>query len=364
MVLTMINVLFVIRYGTRVFDVPSTAVVAFLAMTVALVTALYRLPDRMFSDRLFWTASAVCCLAILVGFAWIPQESLRVDRYEMIRLFWDNLLDGVNPYTRRPDGGNIPGPFPVYFYLAFPFYLIGELGLYALSGFVLFIGLLYRYVRDVRTRLSVLALLVASPAFAWEMIARSTLIVNSVLVLGFILFVYGRDDTAERRIAGSAVLFGLLLSTRSIMLIALAPAIPWYIDQGVGIRRLLTWGIIAAVVFLMTFSPMLGFDSFLHGGLNPFQVQAKFFPTWFPILVLTGCIAYAALRPGFRSHMITASVGMTVLTAGYVLMEAADHGMRDVLFADRADISYLLLVFPFVLFSMIDENALSFPTGR
>lgn len=349
-----VNALFIVKYGARITEAVAGLLVAYAASIGLLLYSIRKLPD-VTRRPLFWVASLACCLVVLGAYVVIPQESLGVDRYEMIRLFWDNLFDGINPYTRRPEGGNIPGPFPAYFYLALPFYLIGELGLYTLSGFLLFAWLLQRYVSDAQTRLVVLALLLSSPAYAWELITRSTLVLNTVLILGYILYVHHADLRRAGRLMGSAVLFGLLLSTRSIVLVALAPLIPLLIERGIDIRKLILWSALAGSVFLLTFVPMLFFETFMEG-LNPIQVQAKFFPTWFPLLILLGCVGYVALRPTLSRHLLASAIGMTILTASYVTIEALDHGFHAMLFQSRADISYLLLPFPFLLFVLAKDG--------
>jgi hypothetical protein len=118
----LVNAVFVLKYSIRIVTHGSLLVVLYLFAVPVVFWLLTRLPSRIFTNRTY--IAIVIAFSVFMGIVFfiIPQESLRVDRYEMIKLFWDNTFSGINPYTPR-EHTNIPGPFPCYFILALPFYL-------------------------------------------------------------------------------------------------------------------------------------------------------------------------------------------------------------------------------------------------
>ena len=189
-----------------------------------------RLPSRIFTDRTYIVIVIAFSVFMGIVLLTIPQESLRVDRYEMIKLFWDNTLARINPYTPRGIHTNIPGPFPCYFILALPFYLCKEIGLLSLTGFLFFSYLLYRSGASMKSRTIALLLLAGSPAFAWEITCRSTIFLNMVLVVGLIQQMerWSKGGFTARASIGYGLLTGFIACTRSVTILVLVPIFSIY----------------------------------------------------------------------------------------------------------------------------------------
>ena len=103
--------------------------------------------------------------------------------WSVIKSFLDNLFAGKYPYDAISFMGNSPGPFPFYYVIALPFYLVNEIGLLTLAAIVAFCAFLNRRTADNSVFFMQTILLVASPALAWEIIARSTIFFNFSLVI-------------------------------------------------------------------------------------------------------------------------------------------------------------------------------------
>ena len=108
----LVNAVFVLKYGSRIVTHGSFLLVLYLLAVPAVFWLLIKLPSRIFNNQTY--VAIVIAFSVFMGIVFfiIPQESLRVDRYEMIKIFWDNVFSGINPYTPR-ENSNIPGPFPV-----------------------------------------------------------------------------------------------------------------------------------------------------------------------------------------------------------------------------------------------------------
>jgi hypothetical protein len=74
----------------------------------------------------------------VIAFSLLPVENLNVDRWSVIKSFWDTFYDGKYAYTAQSHLGNPPGPMPVYFFLSLPFYLLDSIDYLALAGIFFF----------------------------------------------------------------------------------------------------------------------------------------------------------------------------------------------------------------------------------
>lgn len=348
----LINTLFIAKYASRVTADYWWLVAGYLVLIPLLYVIAYRLPEWLYRRWVFWSLVALLIIAALFAYQFISQESLRVDRYEMIRLFWDNFFNGINPYTPRVEGSNIPGPFPFYFFLALPFYAVGEMGLFTLVGFLLYILLIRSYIPTERDRQVVLLALLLSPAFAWEIITRSTLFFNTALVLGYLLLVMRIDLKQNRNVFLAAFLFGLLLSTRSIVLTVMLPFLVFLGVQRSGWPKIVLWGFGIVLGFGLTFLPVAFTPGFFPSN-NPFLVQNIFLPTWFPLVVLL-LMSVAALRiPTLDRFIYVSMLALVFLAIAYFSLQVIQFGAHASLYEDKADISYFILALPFVGFSLV-----------
>lgn len=344
-----VNALFVLKYGGRAVAHGPLLAALYVVAAPAAFRLLYRLPSRWFTGRAF--AAIVIAFTVLMGIAFliVPQESLRVDRYEMIRLFWDNAFGGINPYTPRGIDTNIPSPFPCYFLLALPFYLWKEIGLLSLAGFLLFAYMLARSEADVRTRIVAVLMLVGSPAFAWEIACRSTVFLNMVLVVGLIMLMERRSKQgfSDRASIGYGLLAGAVACTRSVALLVLVPYFLFLLYNRRAPRPVLYWTAVIGA-FSVPFIPLLVFPSFYHG-CNPFSVQSTLLPG--PATAVVGLVSCAvALRlRSLSGFMLFQSLCLFLVVLAYAGMRIAACGWHAALAGDRADISYFLLVFPLLL---------------
>ena len=347
----LINVIFITKYTSRIthyYYLLSLAYVVTLAVSLYLVSYI---PEKYFTKKTFFIFVILFVTFSITSFAVIPQESLRVDRYEMIRIFWDNFFAGINPYTPRSGGTNIPGPFPFYFYLALPFYAIGEIGYLSLLGFVLFALLLRRSNQDERNRILILLALILSPAYSWEIICRSTIFLNSTFVLAYMFIVASIYINKNKNIIISAILFGLILSTRSIVLIVILPYLLFIGLHKIGLKKISLWVIGSVVAFTATFLPIIFFQGFFPTN-NPFAVQNIFLPIWVPIIILLLMIIFSIKIKHISSFVFCSMLSIVVLVVTYFLIQVKQFGFYIALFKDSADISYIIFSLPFVLFGI------------
>jgi hypothetical protein len=345
------NGLFVYKYGYRITPHGFGLIAAYGAFAAAVLLILVKMPDKFFSNRTLWILAALVCAGAAIALQLRSQTGLRVDRHEMVRLFWDNAFSGQNPYLPENPQSNVPGPFPFYFILALPFKGIGEMGYFSLSGVIVFMLLVRSAPADDRRKTAAMVLCAVSPAVWYEIVARSTVFLNAVLILAWMILAENTRGRASRITAfvwGFSL--GCLLCTRSIAFFMLVPFL----------RRLRTLPAVAGFArewisgtflgFFLFLAPLLLFDSFRHG-VNPFSIQASIMPAWLAAPVFIAFVAASFRTSSFENVLFLESVFLFLLLAVYILDKTVRFGWNAVVFRHHADISYLLFVLPAALYT-------------
>ncbi|SER26440.1 hypothetical protein [Neolewinella agarilytica] len=344
-----INFLFVWKYGSRATD---RAVVA-AALLVAVQVGWVLLSDSIsVSDK--WTGRIVIAAGLLLLVfaalaAWvIPLESLNVDRWSVISSFWEAAAEGKYPYFAESHMGNPPGPMPVYFVIAWPFYALGALDTLAAVGYLLLLFGLYRTPAKAKR---LVPLLLTSVFMFWEIAVRSNIFTYSVLVMFALEYFRRRQDKAwGTNLMLQAIVIGLLLSTRSVFALAYVS----YFLASLKLKempfgRMVAFGSVALVAFGLSFLPfvLIWPESFRE--MNPFLVQSSFLlPAWF-IPGFFGLAAASALLIK-RSEDVPLAAGWVLFLCIllYAIFHVLTSGFEEAFFGSKVDLSYFLLAVPFL----------------
>jgi len=354
-IILLVNLLFGIKYLSRYSLYGVIAAVGIIGLQYLIVKSsglLYRFKQYLKFIDLF-------ILAVFVGgavivFMKVPVESLNVDRWSVISSFWNNYFDGKYVYYAKSHMGNPPGPMPFYYILALPFYMLGEQGIFSLAGVVVFYLLLKKTSLAPPYRTLGLLMAVSSLFYLWEVMCRSNIFINGVLVLlSLVFFLNSRKNNATLVI--SAVLTGLLLSTRNVF------AIPYIImflyswkAKEVTFKQLFVMGTIAIVVFALTFIPFaIGiWADFMV--MNPFVVQSSFLMPFGYTLVFIAMAIVSPLLCRLREDVYFYSGLVLFLTIlFYVGYQIVTTSYKTALIDSGADISYLILCTPFLVYYYI-----------
>ncbi len=303
----------------------------------------------------------------------VDINSIQVDRWYMIETVWQNIKNGRYPYlpsghsptglyhADRFHGSGIPGPFPFYFALTIPFHLAGLLGMLPVISAVIPLAFLYQN-HDKKAATIAAILLCMSPAFWWEVAARSTLFFNGVLVVVALRLV---DRISTRRSPVSymvhGAISGLALSTRSVVFLPLCI----YLTAKYLRNRQVTGFTLSiaamGLVFGMTVVPLYIWDYQLFFTYNPLLLQGSMLPKPF-ILLLTGASVYFGYRSSTPMHTLGNS-GILLFTsvAIYALIVWTRNPESHLITGDYIDISYFILAMPFLLSVLSDAKAFKEP---
>jgi hypothetical protein len=358
-IIIFINLLFSLKYGLRLSASPVFMFCAFagnlLPAVLYFASTRSKLPsiNKVFqSTFVTWGIPIFIIVLSAVIFAF-HETSTRVDRHEMIRLFWDNAFAGKCPYCPRTEGTNIPGPFPFYFFAALPFYLFGEPGYFSLLGIALFAGvLLFDQKLSRRSKNLILIVLVLSPALWWEIACRSTVFLNSAAILtGMWVFDKKYSGRAGQSLL-SGILFGLLLSTRSIAFLLVAQSVLHKFRHRIVSANTVVLAAAAGLTFVATFIPVVALckGAFLH--YNPFAVQSSLAPPIFYLVIALVSLWFAARSKDFSALCAVSGGTCFLIVAGYFLTTTIHTGFTRAFIGSETDISYAVLALPFLLYGL------------
>lgn len=358
----LINALFVYKYTARITSQPWAMSLLYLILIGLFIIFLYHITEFKFSSKaqnliyLFMIVCVAILLTILM-FQFDPGK-IRVGRYPALYDWITELLNSEFPYAShtRPSG------FPFLFIMAMPFYFLGDLGFFQIFSFLLFAFIVYlRHRMERENRFRVVFLLVTSPLFLYEIVVRSDLFSNMVVIMLYlaILEIY-LPKMRGLALCLLGIMGGLLLSTRGIVLLIYIPVLA-YLFRGQIVKG--SYFFLSMLVgFSLTLIPFLiwDFDYFINFG--PFSVQLSYVTSWLLILSIAVSV-YCALTIRSLTRIISSIsfVLFGVICVAFI-MAVLGFGWFQTVLGDGFDISYFCFTLPFLLISLdLSEKRISPP---
>ena len=346
-----INLLFSYKYLSRFTAFP--LLFSGILLLVLAFIFLVRIPyvSAVFYKPYFYYLLVACYAALqLVMFRLIQPATLHVDRWSLIQAFWDAFLKGNYPYAVRSHLNGSVGTMPVYFLLAFPFYLLHEIGYFSLAGLVV-LAIYLRKNHTAGDSLRLLAVVLCSLPVFWEIAVRSTILVNSVLFLLYTAWIWDTGISKTKNFWIAALLGGLLLSTRTVFSLGLVIYTMYMVRQReVKLTRIVTWGLLVMAVFCLTLLPfvLLFPGEVLHH--NPFRIQSEqlLSPLLSVMMIAIAMLAGLFVRDKSSLLFLNGLVYLIAFIVFVVHISGEDSLMHDYL-GNRIDVSYSMLAFPFLI---------------
>lgn len=351
----LINFIFCVKYSSRITDwyLPFSIIFSGIYFAIWKYKSFFtKIPSLKIINLLL---IGVFLLGSFYGLSKIPVQTLNVDRWSVITSFWETYFSGEYAYFAKANTGNPPGPMPFYFILAFPFYALGELGLFSLLGIVVFYLLLKYSKIQNHIITATLLLLFISTFYLWEIFSRSNVFINSVLVLFSIVYFNKEDELTMKRIIVTGILTGLLMSTRNVF------AIPYIISflfawrtGRINFGKLVLLGTIAVLIFGATFLPFVigHFQDFKT--MNPFLVQSTFLiPFGYTIAFILLAVLLGLRCNKVENVYFFSGLTLFISIAVYFVYHFVNKGFDETYFGSVGDVSYFILSVPFLLYYSI-----------
>jgi len=353
----LINALFVYKYTSRITSQPWATSLLYLVMVSLFILLLFRMTESRLgikTQNLIYF-SMIAFLAILFTFVMFhyDPEKIRVGRYPAIYDWITRMFNSEFPYASRTN----PSGLPFLFVMAMPFYFLGDLGFSQIFSFLIFAVLVHlRHRQESINRFRCIFLLVTAPIFLYEIVVRSDLFSNMVIVMLYlaVLEVFCRKMGHTTALYFLGIIGGLLLSTRGIVLLIYIPVFGYFFRRQIIKDGLFFLSIF--VGFLLPLIPFLIWDWAHFINFGPFSIQLSYIPNWLLIFSIAASI-YCALTirslEGIYSSVLFILFGVTC--AAFV-MTGLDHGWYQTVQRDGFDISYFCFALPFLLISLEFPN--------
>lgn len=358
-VLLFINGLFCVKYFERFTNLYPLVTLLLLCIQVGvLYFSFYDKCTLKQQKIIMYLLLILAVIGSFFVFRKIHISSLNVDRWSVIYSFWEAFFNGDYPYFAKSHMNNPPGPMPIYFVIALPFYLINEIGWMPLVA--VFIGVIFinKLVKNPTSQLVFILFMFTFMGFYWELLSRSTILLNSFLVL--IVLLYSEKSIARQNYSFylSALLTGVILSTRMVFVMPfLSLGIMTLLSKKVSFPRLLSWTTLALFAFALTFLPFyIGFqESFFV--MNPFKVQSGFLlPSIYNYLFILISIVLSLFFYNQLSLLLLSGYSLFISIFIYFVYHLMHSGLQGAYFQSGADISYFLFCVPFLLMHFLIEK--------
>ena len=351
-----INSLFILKYAARITKYAYLFPVIYTAVILGIIFLYFRFlsqrEKRLNFLLVLITLGGISGIVALHTF--IDPYSIQLTRWSAIHNFFVNLFNGEFPYNAHTHMGGYGSPFPVWQAFHLPFYLLGNVGFGMIFTFVLLVASLLYFVKEKKTSVLYLILLLVSPAFWYEAATISDLFYNFILVFLAIQYIQKKEYCIANNWFVLGTICGLFLSTRlTIVIPFFIYLFPQFPEATWRTRILFVATII--VVFIITFLPFLFWDSntLLFFKYNPFVLQSRQ-GSLLELIAIGLFSIFLAMkwRGDFIRFNSYTSYSMLLLVVVTFLHRMIDAGFQDSLFSSSFDITYFNMTMPFLLYSL------------
>lgn len=353
------NLLFVCKYSPRAGLNPIICcfIYALIFSGFALLyrSQIYRRTSERIALGLSVALTALLVASIAISIIYIDPYSIGVDRWSATTFFLDGLFNGVYPYGIHTHlfESNFPSPFPLWHYLNFPFWLMGDVGWIQAFFLLVFLGAIYYYFRSWKSVLLTLLILLGSPAYWWEIATRSDGVSNILLVCACILFIERYPIKMENKWWLLAIISGCIASTRlsSVIPLALYLFYPWLAANW---KVKVGFIVIATGVVFCFLVPYIFWDTntWVFFSRNPFLSQTSLGNTWLLLFMVIIAICISHKKQDFLHYTSSTSIYMFAFMM-LMLMSLIYTGSANGIFKFGCDISYLTLSVPFAVIALL-----------
>jgi hypothetical protein len=353
----LINTLFVYKYTARITSLPWAASLIYLVLLGLFALLLYRMTELRITpateNLIYFSLILLFAVALTLVMFQFDPEKIRVGRYPALHDWITKLINGKFPYASpaRPSG------FPFLFVLAMPFHFLGDLGYLQIFSFLVWGVLIHlRYGLAGMNRFRSLFLLLAAPVFLYEIVVRSDLFSNMIMVMLYLAFIEILGVRTSRvALILLGLIGGLLLSTRGIVLLIYIPFFGYLFRRGI-IRD--GWFYLSVLLgFTLSLLPFLLWDWTKFTDFGPFSIQLSYIPHWALIPAISGSLCCALFVGSLRR--VYSSVGYILFGVIFMMfiISLFDFGWYQAVLGNRFDISYFCFALPFLLISLdFSEN--------
>jgi hypothetical protein len=350
-VIFFVNLLFAYKYSIRV-SIEFGILFTLLYATVLSILFFYR-DNISLKPVIYHFVFFSYVLLLCIGLFYIDKITLNVDRWEMISIFFDSLSKGIDPYSQSASNGNYPAGLPFYFLLYAPFHFVGEIAIATL----LMLSFVYMYYvkKNKKNFFIYVYAIIFSVAMIWEVLTRSTLIVNTYLIFFILLHVLNIEKFKMTNLIVSGIITGLLLSTRTVLAFVFIIWGIYELKQKYPLRKLFILGLFVMLAFVSTLLPfvLIWSDTFFER--NPFSIQSTLLFDFLIPVTIAFAVIFGFLCKQKSDVVFYSGMFLFVVPLLEFFVKIRLEGITESWLNSYFDISYLLFCFPFFIHVLIER---------
>ena len=349
-----INLIFIVKYGLRV---NTLCIIVGIILFLTLVFGVFKLSNSRFLGRnIIWVVVIFTvfsyCLTLFV-----PLETLNVDRWQIITCFCKAVENGEYPYLSHPENipENLPGPSPFYFVLSYPFYKLNFFeGIPLAASFLWYFCIPFK---SRKNRVLTTLLLLISPVYMYEIMVRSTIITNSLIILIWAIYFVRFGKWKAKTVFFNAILFGMLLNTRNVFIIPVLIYGVYYVCKKQTQMKILWWSLVSIISFISLYAflaAVWGVENVLE--YNPFRVQSEMIiPIWLSVtVVFLAVVAGAFVKKSENIVFYSCLIFFISAFSTYLWTSFRDESFSYA-YLEHFDITYFLFSYTFALYLIKPE---------
>jgi hypothetical protein len=294
---------------------------------------------------------------VIINFL-VDGESLNTDRWSALEVSVHSMLNLEYPYDKLDHLGGRSSNFPGLIYIGLPFYLLGDVGLLQPFVFLFTILLVSKSNHQNTSKLKFLFLWVSSLAFLWEVVAKSDLMSNMMIVVLFMYLWHQKySEDYFQKSSRLGFLSSFLVLTRGVVIIPLTLFLFRSFVKTTGKKKLVFVMSLLVGIVLWSLPILIALPDWeIVEKNNPFLNQtayASFSITAFFLLIPF----LISLFLKNLQQIFTASFGiLSIMLIGLFVWNAYDEGWYHNLVVGLYDISYLGMIIPFFLFAYLEKQ--------
>jgi hypothetical protein len=341
-----VNCISVFYYSNKYVGYPIAITLVFLIFTVFSIKYADKIVNEKFRNPIVWLSFILFLATCIYFYHLFPKETNGNDKWSDIVSFWDFFLSGKNGWAGRSHLGNRISSMPTNLILAFPFYYFKIIDFFSLFSFLTFWFYVQKNTFNESKRFAIAVLIIVSPAVFMEVSSRSNLLINGVIYLFAIDYLFSiLQNQTSKNIFFAAILMGVALGYR----LAFAPAFIMllaylYVSKSMTFRQLILYAVIVGSTLIVLFLP------FVWGHLSdftqnhPFIKQAKITKSQTILVVAIGLFFVSKIKGILDVYFYT-----IILVFIAVLLGCFQYTRYTTLL-------YNAMIFPFAIKYLLQKN--------
>lgn len=351
--LSIVDIVFIIKYISRVTDYVLVFVFGYIVIKIFFYYYILSVKSIKNQWIFFYGILAYVLLLQIGTIVSIDPMLVGVDRWDCIIFWWDAIFDGTFPYASRTRFGGFFSPYPFYELLYFPFYFLRDIGWANLFFLVAFLYYLKRLKLDSKQLLITITTIAFSMPFWWEICIRSTLLLNSFMILFLAILILNSTKNDIK----SSIIFGLLsgffLSSRMVLIMPIIMIISYKYLKNWDIKNSIIFTVSLVFAFILTFLPLYfvwGYEAFVQN--NPFKHHNNHMPIAFTFLYLISSILIGYYTKDKQKLLLYMALILWTMGLFFISWAVYKHGLQKAYFDGKGsgDISYFIISFALLVY--------------